>query len=46
MKKHLRSQVLFRLYSPYGACYCSAVICGFLPSDIRFASVSANIISL
>ena len=30
----------FQLYSPYGEWYCCAVIFGFLPSDIRFASVS------
>ena len=36
----------FQLYSPYGAWYCCAVIFGFLPSDICFASVRANIISL
>ena len=36
----------FQLYSPYGEWYCCAVIFGFLPSDIRFASVRANIISL
>lgn len=36
----------FQLYSPYGEWYCCAVIFGFLPSDIRFASARANIISL
>ena len=38
--------MLFQLYSPYGEWYCCAVIFGFLPSDIRFASARANIISL
>ena len=38
--------VFFQLYSPYGESYCFAVIFGLRPSDIRFASLKANIISL
>ena len=45
-KSNCKEQLLFQLYSPYGEWYCCAVIFGFLPSDIRFASVRANIISL
>ena len=31
-------QEFFQLYSPFGELYCSAVIFGLCPSDIRFAS--------
>ena len=47
MKKAIAfSNCFFQLYSPCGEWYCYAVIFGFLPSDICFASVRANIISL
>ena len=33
-----KEQEFFQLYSPFGELYCSAVIFGLRPSDIRFAS--------
>ena len=38
-----KEQEFFQLYSPFGELYCSAVIFGLRPSDIRFASFKGRI---